>query len=48
VIVEHDLDFIRGLSDRITVLHQGRRIATGTPAEIEHDKQVAGVYLARV
>jgi urea transport system ATP-binding protein len=48
VIVEHDLDFIRGLCDRITVLHQGRRIATGTPAEIEHDKQVAEVYLTRV
>lgn len=48
VIVEHDLDFIRGLCDRITVLHQGRRIATGTPAEIEHDEQVAEVYLTRV
>jgi branched-chain amino acid transport system ATP-binding protein len=48
VIVEHDLDFIRGLCDRITVLHQGRRIATGTPPEIEHDKQVAEVYLTRV
>jgi branched-chain amino acid transport system ATP-binding protein len=48
VIVEHDLDFIRGLCDRITVLHQGRRIATGSPAEIEQDKQVAEVYLTRV
>jgi ABC-type uncharacterized transport system ATPase subunit len=48
VIVEHDLDFIRGLCDRITVLHQGRRIASGTPAEIERDAQVAEVYLTRV
>jgi ABC-type uncharacterized transport system ATPase subunit len=48
VIVEHDLDFIRGLCDRITVLHQGRRIATGTPAEIERDPEVAEVYLTRV
>ena len=48
VIVEHDLDFIRGLCDRITVLHQGRRIATGTPAEIERDPDVAEVYLTRV
>ena len=48
VIVEHDLDFIRGLCDRITVLHQGRRVATGTPAEIERDPQVAEVYLTRV
>jgi branched-chain amino acid transport system ATP-binding protein len=48
VIVEHDLDFIRGLCDRITVLHQGRHVATGTPAEIENDPQVAEVYLTRV
>jgi ABC-type uncharacterized transport system ATPase subunit len=48
VMVEHDLDFIRGLCDRITVLHQGTRVATGTPAEIERDPQVAEVYLTRV
>jgi ABC-type uncharacterized transport system ATPase subunit len=48
VIVEHDLDFIRGLCGRITVLHQGRRIATGSPAEIERDPAVAEVYLTRV
>jgi branched-chain amino acid transport system ATP-binding protein len=48
VIVEHDLDFIRELCDRITVLHQGRRVASGTPAEIERDADVAEVYLTRV
>lgn len=48
IIVEHDLDFIRGLCDRITVLHQGRRIATGTPTEIEQNPDVAEVYLTRV
>ena len=48
VMVEHDLDFIRGLCDRITVLHQGVNVATGTPAEIERDASVAEVYLTRV
>ena len=48
LIVEHDLDFIRGLCDRITVLHQGKIIATGTPAEIEADPRVQEVYLTRV
>jgi ABC-type branched-subunit amino acid transport system ATPase component len=48
VMVEHDLDFIRGLCDRITVLHQGTNVATGTPAEIERDPRVAEVYLTRV
>jgi ABC-type branched-subunit amino acid transport system ATPase component len=47
-MVEHDLDFIRGLSARITVLHQGANVATGTPAEIERDARVAEVYLTRV
>ena len=48
LIVEHDLDFIRGLCDRIIVLHQGRVIATGTPDEIEADARVQEVYLTRV
>ena len=48
VMVEHDLDFIRGLCDRITVLHQGTNVATGTPSAIESDPKVAEVYLTRV
>jgi branched-chain amino acid transport system ATP-binding protein len=48
LIVEHDLDFIRELCDRIAVLHQGRCEATGTPAEIERNPRVAEVYLTRV
>ena len=47
-MVEHDLDFVSGLCDRITVLHQGVNVATGTPAEIERDPSVAEVYLTRV
>jgi ABC-type branched-subunit amino acid transport system ATPase component len=48
VIVEHDLDFIRGLCDRITVMHQGIVVACGTPAEVAEDARVAEVYLTRV
>jgi branched-chain amino acid transport system ATP-binding protein len=48
VIVEHDLDFIRSVCDRISVLHQGRVIATGAPAAIEADASVQEVYLTRV
>ncbi len=47
VMVEHDLDFVRTLCDRITVLHQGANVATGTPEEIEQDPRVAEVYLTR-
>lgn len=48
LIVEHDLDFIKEICDRISVLHQGNIIATGTSAEIEKDPKVNEVYLTRV
>jgi ABC-type uncharacterized transport system ATPase subunit len=48
LIVEHDLDFIKDLCDRITVLHHGTVIASGTPTEIENDPKVREVYLTRV
>jgi branched-chain amino acid transport system ATP-binding protein/urea transport system ATP-binding protein len=48
VIVEHDLDFIRGLCDRLTVLDQGRVIASGTVAEIQSDQRVQEAYVRRV
>lgn len=48
LIVEHDLDFIKELCNRISVLHHGNIVATGTPAEIENDPKVKEVYLTRV
>jgi branched-chain amino acid transport system ATP-binding protein len=47
VIVEHDLDFIRDICDRLTVLDQGRVLASGTVAEIQSDKSVQEIYLRR-
>jgi branched-chain amino acid transport system ATP-binding protein len=45
LIIEHDIDLIMGISDSITVLHQGRVLATGTPAEIRNDDRVQEAYL---
>ena len=47
LIVEHDMDVVFRLADRITVLHEGRTIADGTPDEIRGDTQVHDVYLGK-
>ena len=47
LIVEHDMDVVFRLADRITVLHEGRTIADGTPDEIRDDTEVHDVYLGK-
>jgi branched-chain amino acid transport system ATP-binding protein len=47
LLVEHKMKMILGLSDRILVLHHGRLIADGTPAEIQSDTEVRRVYLGQ-
>jgi branched-chain amino acid transport system ATP-binding protein len=47
LLVEHKMKMILGLSDRILVLHHGRLIADGTPAEIQRDGEVRRVYLGQ-
>ena len=39
-LVEHDMKFVMGLSDRVVVLDYGKKIADGTPAEVKVNKQV--------
>jgi ABC-type uncharacterized transport system ATPase subunit len=47
VIVEHDLDFIRDICDRLTVLDQGRVLESGTVPEIQASRSVQEIYLRR-
>jgi branched-chain amino acid transport system ATP-binding protein len=42
---EHDMDAVFAIADRITVLHQGRIITEGAPAEVQNDAQVRAIYL---
>jgi urea transport system ATP-binding protein len=45
LIVEHDFDFVRSISDRIYVLHQGSLITLGSPKEVSRNSQVRELYL---
>jgi len=45
LIVEHDMEVVMELADRITVLHYGEILAEGTPEEIQRNPKVLEVYL---
>lgn len=47
IMIEHVMDATMALCQRIVVLHEGKQLAAGTPAEVSHDPAVIAAYLGR-
>ena len=45
ILIEHDLDIALRVVERVTVMHNGRVLKEGTPAEIERDAEVQAIYM---
>lgn len=45
LVIEHDMEFVKSIADKVTVLHQGKILAAGKMDDVQHDPKVIEVYL---
>jgi urea transport system ATP-binding protein len=47
MVIEHDMDFVRRLDAKVTVLNEGKILAEGSLEEVQHNHEVREAYLGR-
>jgi urea transport system ATP-binding protein len=47
LVIEHDMEFVRQIAKKVTVLHQGSVLCEGTMDEVQSDDRVIEVYLGK-
>ena len=47
ILIEHDMEFVRKIAHRVTVLHQGKVLSEGSMDQVQNDPKVIEVYLGR-
>jgi urea transport system ATP-binding protein len=45
IVIEHDMEFVRSIAEKVTVLHEGRVLAEGSIEQVQNDRKVVEVYL---
>ena len=45
IVIEHDMDFVKQIASKVTVMHQGKILAEGTMDQVQSDPKVIDVYL---
>ena len=45
LVIEHDMEFVKKIADKVTVLHQGKILAEGSMEKVQANKDVIEVYL---
>ena len=47
LLIEHDIGLVMSLSDHVIVMHQGQKLAEGTPAEVRDNPAVQAAYFGQ-